>query len=188
MVGRATGEEAVVLHVAQQTPSLDLLADLYEVAGPLRQAGVRAKLRTLQGDPAAKILEETRRRHARWVVMGTRGQLWGPDSIAGAVIAAAPAPVLAVRPGSPGKLEIGSVSLWARPRSQAPQAWDIAGLLANLLNTHIEQNGVTHGSAGFRSHAEDALLILDLPNLQKELLSSTLAEERCRVLLVAPPH
>ena len=187
LVGRATGEEAVVLHVTEGTPSLDLLADLYEVTWPLRQAGVRARLRTLQGDPAQIIQTEASRRHCRWVVMGTRGHLDQAGSTAAAVMRACTVPTLAMRPGSEERQEISRVSLWARPRSQAPQAWDIASLLGNLLNSPVDMQGAVCGPGRRGPCSADALLVLDMLNLPPTGLACTLEAERCRVLLVAPP-
>ncbi len=187
LVGRATGEEAVVLHVTSGSPSLDLLADLYEVTWPLRQAGVRARLRTLQGDPARVIRSEASRRHCRWVVMGTRGHLNHPESTAAAVMRDCSVPTLAMRPGNSAKIDISRVSLWARPRSLAPQAWDIANLLGSLLNSPVDTQGESCGPGKRGACAADALLVLDLAKMPAAGLACTLEEERCRVLLVAPP-
>ena len=44
-----------LLHVADQVPTLDQLAQLHALAEPLRRSGVTTRLRTAQGDPAATI-------------------------------------------------------------------------------------------------------------------------------------
>jgi hypothetical protein len=119
--------------------------------------------------------------------MGTRGHLDHPDSTAAAVMQSCKVPTLAMRPGSSPKLDISRISLWARPRSQAPQAWDIASLLGSLLNSPVDMQALIRGGSGPVHCAMDALLVLDLPRFQNDGLACTLEEEHCRVLLVAPP-
>ena len=119
--------------------------------------------------------------------MGTRGHLDHPASTAAAVMRACSVPTLAMRPGSAVQHDISHVSLWARPRSQAPQAWDIANLLGSLLNRPVDLQGLIGGTEGRDHCAMDTLLVLDLPSLKSGGLACTLEEEHCRVLLVAPP-
>ena len=185
MLGRALGEEAILLHVSEGRPPLDLLAALYEVSSPLREAGVVARLRTIQGKPAEQIVAEANRRRCRWVVMGTRGALDSPSSVAAAVMARSSVPVLAIRPIENHR-EFHRVYLWARPRSQAPWAWDVAGLLAGLLGTRVEHH-LDPCNTEMDGCPEDALMILDVPRMPDPRVSATLRLERCPVLLVTRP-
>lgn len=186
LLGRALGEEAILLHVSQGRPPLDLLAALYELARPLRQASVVTRLRTVQGTPAEMIPAEAIRRKCKWVVMGTRGVLDSPHSVAGAVMARSQVPVLAVRPGETMGNYAG-VYLCSSSRSQAPWAWDVAGLLAASAGTRVIHVANPACSDISDRCSEDALMILDVTHMPEHVLADTLHRERCSVVLITRP-
>ncbi len=105
-LARVTGLSPLLLHVSEGHPPLRLLADLYDLAAPLRAHGGTPRLRTVQGDAAASICEQARIRQARFVVMGTHGRRGDADSdtgsVASAVMAGCDVPVIAVRPQRDG--------------------------------------------------------------------------------------
>lgn len=99
LLARATGLSPLLLHVSAGRPPLQLLADLYTLAEPLRELGSAPRLRTVQGEPAPRICEQAMIRGARFVVMGTRGHhLQATGSVARSVMASCLIPVIAVRP------------------------------------------------------------------------------------------
>lgn len=126
-----------LLHVADQAPTLDQLAQLHALAEPLRRSGVPTRLRTAQGDPAATICAMADRHDAAWVVMGTRGALIskeGGGSVARAVMQGCSRPVAAVRPREDEAQPVsGGLSVLV-----APEQAIHANLLAHLLGQGIQ--------------------------------------------------
>ncbi len=182
-LGKALGEDVWLLHVSPGQPSLELLAALYQLAAPLREAGVPARLRTVSGAIAPQIIHEARRRGCRWILTGTSGTR-DDGSVARALMARSALPVLAVRPadaGLPRALpHISGVFLRAPPRSRAPLSWDIAGLLADTLRVPLRLIAAGE-TCGPDVCAADALVVLapDQP--------INLDDERCTALLVSSP-
>jgi nucleotide-binding universal stress UspA family protein len=95
-LSRETGLSPVLLHVSEGRPPLQLLADLYTLAEPLRALGSTPRLRTAQGDPVACICGYAREHRVEFVLMGTRGD--SDDSIARRVMESCTVPVMAVQP------------------------------------------------------------------------------------------
>jgi nucleotide-binding universal stress UspA family protein len=135
VLARATGLSPLLLHVSDGRPQLQLLAELYSLADPLRAGGGSPSLRTAQGDPARQICAQAAIRGARFVVMGTRGQRGLPTgSVARRVMDTCTIPVIAVRPQTmmtspPPDSTRGPVAIMdATPSSEA--AREIARILA----------------------------------------------------------
>lgn len=198
-VGRATGEEALLLHVSDGPTPLDHLAQLHALASPLREAGLRARLREVVGAPVENICSEAERRAVRWVIMGTRGH-WDspnngqPGSVARGVLAQAPVPVIAVRPPSATCdcwLEDPERQLDHGPRvcvvslSGAPlgSTREIASSLAGAIGGRVVSTG---GQA--LSGIEPDLVVAECgADVTEERLATVLADLRCPVALVAMP-
>jgi nucleotide-binding universal stress UspA family protein len=100
-LARESGLAPLLLHVSRERPPLQLLADLYTLAEPLRERGTTPRLRTAQGDPATCICRFAREHRVAFVLMGTRGE--GEDSVAQQVMATCSVPVLAVQPRGSGR-------------------------------------------------------------------------------------
>ena len=186
-IGRATSEEAVLLHVTSGPPSLELLAALYELAAPLRAVGVTARLRTIQGNVPQRIAEEAFRRNSRWIIMGTRGKT-GPESVAQGVMAISQHPVLAVKPGLNTE-SLKGVTLWAPARSLSLHAWDVASLLSSTFGRGpVHRPNYDRCSADTVACANDVLLVVDVGN-QESLVKcqQRISQERCAVVLVSNP-
>lgn len=198
-VGRATGEETLLLHVSEGPTPLDHLAQLHMLASPLREAGLRARLREVVGAPVENICSEAERRAVRWVIMGTRGR-WGssadgpPGSVARGVLAHAPVPVIAVRPPAETCdcwLERPEVPLGHGPRvcvvslSGAPRAStrEIAASLASAVGGRVVSTG---GQA--LSTVEPDLVVAECgDDVTEERLILALASLQCPVALVSLP-
>lgn len=108
----AGAREVTVLHATEHRSELALLARLYELARPLREAGLRARIRTVASDPVTAILQAAGAPGCSFVVMGVCG-LGGagldddcacgapqahlhPGRTAAALLRACPVPVAAV--------------------------------------------------------------------------------------------
>ncbi len=121
-----------LLHVADQVPTLDQLAQLHALAEPLRRSGVTTRLRTAQGDPAATICAMAERHDTAWVVMGTRGALIsqeGGGSVARAVMQGSNRPVAAVRPRDDAAQPVRGGLLALVAPQEATRAIELAHLL-----------------------------------------------------------
>lgn len=177
-LGKALGEDVWLLHVSPGQPSLERLAALYQLAAPLREAGVPARLRTVTGGIVSQIVHEARRRGCRWILTGTSGAQ-NDGSVARALMARSSLPVLAVRPahaGLPRALPpISDVFLRAPPRSRAPLCWEVAGLLADMLHVPLR-------SVPSQRVDSDETLIVTAPDQPIHL-----DDERCTTLLVSMP-
>lgn len=183
LLGQALSEDVILLHVAPAPPPLETLAGLYDVAEPLRKAGITARLRTVTGVPSEQIPKEAARRHARWVIMGTRGLL-DQNSTAAAVARAMSTPVLAVRPGKTRlSAPFDSLQLLAGPRSQAPIAWELSSVLATTTQAPLHvlktQPEIPCSSAC------NSLRIVDIPDINSILKApSSLTCQHCSMVMV----
>ena len=183
-LGRSLGEEVWLLHVAKDTPSLERLAALYDLAAPLREAGVQARLRTASGEIVPRVIQEAVRRGCRWILTGTQGSA---SSVARSLMARSPLPVLAVRPGAQ-RSPVHSLVLRAPPRSRAPLCWEIVGLLSDAIQTPFQSVSADDpcGTCDPRldrqaACREDVLIVVDARE------DHDLAQERCTVLMVGAP-
>lgn len=134
VLGRARQLPLVLLHVhpGAEPADLDLLADLHDLAEPIRRQGVAVHLRLVSGDPVTEVRHWAQRLGAELVVTGTRGAAIasGPDerSFARRLMLSAELPVVAVRPG--GVDHLSSVHLVGRTSAAAEGfASDLAGAL-----------------------------------------------------------
>lgn len=184
-LGRSLGEEVWLLHVAPAAPSLERLAALYDLAAPLREAGVQARLRTASGEIVPRVIQEAVRRGCRWILTGTQGS--AASVVARSLMSRSPLPVLAVRPG-PQRAPVHHLVLRAPPRSRAPLCWEIAGLLSDAIRTPFQPVspddpcgtcGANHPEA--QACREDALIVVDSRD------DVDLSQERCTVLTVSVP-
>jgi hypothetical protein len=69
----AGAREVTVLHATEHRSELALLARLYELARPLREAGLRARIRTVASDPVTAIRAAAGAPGCSFVVMGVCG-------------------------------------------------------------------------------------------------------------------
>lgn len=136
LLGPRLSKETLLLHVAPGRPELSLLSKLHALAEPLRDAGMRAHLRTRHGDPVDRICDEARIRQSELVLMGTRGSthpLDGePGSVARMVMDRCASPVVAVRwgDGPVGK----HIMLIEPPRGLSLLARRMAQLLSEAVD------------------------------------------------------
>ncbi len=94
------------VHTGPQPASLDILAQLHEIAEPARNEGVAVRLRVVRGAVLHEICAWSQRPEVRMVVTGTRGpnpsSLPVLESTARALMKCSSVPVVAVRPGADG--------------------------------------------------------------------------------------
>ena len=177
MLAKATSDDPILLHVSSEQPPLSRLAELYALADPIHNRGLNARLRTVHGSAPQMICQEACRRHARWVIMGTRGRnnLSGPQtgSVARTVMKTCKRPVLAIRPG-PGdevpktrsilpdfsRCDPGVIllSITSRPFAAAVA---VAEMLARSRDGQVERR---HIPAGWRGEMASWVELLDRDN------------------------
>ena len=171
-LARACGSEITALHVipahlpagggplSLANPALlrpdvrhHVAASLDRCVRPATAASVAVHVMLREGKPAEEILREARRLAADLIVLGTRGGggrgRWVMGSVAEAVLARAPCPVLVVPPGR--ELPAGGgrpeVVVWATDfsppatRALAYARWISARRTADLVLVHVVQPG-----------------------------------------------
>jgi hypothetical protein len=185
-----------VVHVAAGHPPLDVLGALHQAAAPLEAAGLSARLRVVIGSPAEGICEAARAPDVRWVVMGTRGSSgWNHDaagSVARAVLACSPVPVIAVRPGrfredllglAAGENPLRVVVLGDRDVA-LPNLWEVVNPFVWALGGRVDR-AVGTGSRRGGAAAEGAdLAILPFHTASEEALDGWLQALACPVAII----
>lgn len=94
------------VHIGPEPASLDILAQLHEIAEPAHDEGVSVRLRVVRGQVVDQICTWSRRSGVGLVVTGTRGLKPSStpvhDRTVRALINCSPVPVVAIRPGEDG--------------------------------------------------------------------------------------
>jgi|GEM_PF-2619404 len=133
-LARARHEDVVLVHAhpGPEPAGLELLAALHELAEPVRDRGVRVRIRVVTGDPVGRLCRWARENRASFIVTGTRGPTDPATSTARGLSLCSSIPVVAVRPSIPNQdAGYGPIHVVSPAHTTAA---DIAGGLAAQWN------------------------------------------------------